>query len=136
METHTFQARLAGLPFSKPTAGPAEIHTKEKKKTQTRPPAAISFEMYYSSCESFSWNYKLCITSERRGPKFPNPASQTSLKRSIYLPAFSQVSLVYYYFISFSSHTPHVEHTLRVMVLLKGRWFPSKKKKKTGSCLR
>lgn len=46
---------------------------------------------YYFSCESFSWNYKPCITSERLASKFPNPESQTSLGRLIYLPAFSWV---------------------------------------------
>lgn len=58
-----------------------------------------------------------CIASAQPGPKFPNPESQTSLKRLIYLPLLSQV-------LFFSP--AHVKHTLRVMVLLKGSWFPSK----------
>lgn len=47
--------------------------------------------MYYCSCESFSLNHKLCITSERLVPKFPNPGSQTSLRGLIYLAMFAQV---------------------------------------------
>lgn len=99
------------LPFN---TCPVKIHKTQESET----PTAISFEMYYFSCESFSWNYKLCITSEQLGPKFPNHESQTSLKHLIYLSVFSQV------FFFFSQ--PHAKHTLRVMVLLRGRWFPSK----------
>lgn len=98
------------LPFN---TCPVKIHKTQESET----PTAISFEMYYFSCESFSWNYKLCITSEQLGPKFPNHESQTSLKHLIYLSVFSQV---------FFSSQPHAKHTLRVMVLLRGRWFPSK----------
>lgn len=71
------------LPFN---TCPLKIHKTQESET----PTAISFEMYYFSCESFSWNYKLCITSEQLGPKFPNHESQTSLKHLIYLSVFSQ----------------------------------------------
>lgn len=80
---------------------------------------ASSYEMYYFSCESFCWNYKLCITSERPGPKFPNPESQTSLRHLIYLTALGQVFFPPLF-------QPHVENTLRVMVLLSGSWSLSK----------
>lgn len=86
-----------------------------KKSQEAEAQRAIGFEMYYCSCGSFSWNNKLCTTSERPGPRFANSESQTSLKLLIYLPVSSQVFL----------HPPHVEQTLRVMVLLKARWFPS-----------
>lgn len=91
---------------------PVEIHTTQRSRAAT----ASSFEMYYCSCESFSWNCKLCITSQRLRPKFPNPESQTSLKYLIYLPAFAQAL----------SSLPHVECSIRVMGLLRGSWFPSK----------
>ncbi len=108
--------------FFTPTTCPVEIH----KTLQAEAPTASGSEMYYFSCESFSWNYKLCITLEQLWPKFPNPESQTSLKHLIYLPMFGQVL----------SSQPHVEHSLRVMVLLRGSWLPSKLARVSDSKIR
>ena len=41
--------------FFTPTTCPIEIHKTQPAEAAT----AGSFEMYYFSCESFSWNYKL-----------------------------------------------------------------------------
>lgn len=52
----------------------------------TQAPTVRRFEMYYSSCKSFSSNYKSVQIFRTRGPKFPNLESQTSLRHLIYLP--------------------------------------------------
>lgn len=93
-----------------------ELHQSLLKITKRSRPKRCHFEMYYSSCKSFSWNCKTAqIFRATRGLNSPISKSQTSLPHLIYLPAPSS-----------SLFQPHVEHTLRVMDLLRGNWFPTK----------
>lgn len=93
-----------------------ELHQSLLKITKRSRPKHCHFEMYYSSCKSFSWNCKTAqIFRATRGLNSPISKSQTSLPHLIYLPAPSS-----------SLFQPHVEHTLRVMDLLRGNWFPTK----------
>lgn len=70
------------------------VFTEKHHTEPTQAPTVRHFETYYSSCKSFSSNYKSVQIFSTRGPKFPNLESQTWLKHLIYLPVPCQVFFI------------------------------------------